>query len=793
MFQNYLKIALRHISRNKGYVFINVMGLGIALACCMIAFVNYQAGKNADSFHENYDKLFRITANTIGGTAPRVDVASPLSNRIAEDLSGVEAGVRFYKEGVIIQNEQTVFTEQLALVDPNFLEVFTFNILSGDAAALKDPSKVIISATKAKSYFGEASAVGKTLVINPGQKREKSLVVGAVIADKYDQISSLDFDFLVNIQFMENGRAANFLDKWTTWVNASFLLLKNPNQKEAVEAQLAKYIPERNEAMKWNTVVNYQLQPMNAVFMDGREVSNNQQLNRAVHPAFYWAPAFLAILILFTACLNFTNTTISFSNKRLKEMGVRKVMGSGQQQLIFQLLAESLVICVLAILLGIILAEYLLPYYNNMWSNYELALSLDYFQNTDLILFLLSMVFITTLLGGAYPAFYISSFAPSHIFRGNTKFGGDNWLIRSLLGVQIIISLIAVIGGINIAENAAFQKNHDLGYAMNEVINVDIQHAEQFTKFKNSILENPAIIGVTGSGTNMGFGNSDNFVGNPEDNWSAQTHMIGDDFLKVMGLTLVEGRTFDKKLSTDYKESVLVTQKFAKEAQWDHPIGKKIKHRFPKEKMVIGVVEDFYASSVYQKPRAAVFHFAAPDHFRVMKVRVNPSKMGEVKKYLKEQWASHFPLAPFNSYYQDKTIAEATMITENAAKMYLFLALITVLLSATGLFSLVSLNVLKRAKEIAIRRVLGASPESITYTTNKHYILIFGISGIVGALLGSWVTETLLGQIFEVTSGLNVVSIILSVIGICLVGALTIGSKLVGVLRTNPAETLKSE
>ena len=153
------------------------------------------------------------------------------------------------------------------------------------------------SATKAKSYFGEASAVGKTLVINPGQKREKSLVVGAVIDDKYDQISSLDFDFLVNIQFMENGRAANFLDKWTTWVNASFLLLKNPNQKEAVEAQLAKYIPERNEAMKWNTVVNYQLQPMNAVFMDGREVNNNQ-LNRAVHPAFYWAPAFLAILIL---------------------------------------------------------------------------------------------------------------------------------------------------------------------------------------------------------------------------------------------------------------------------------------------------------------------------------------------------------------------------------------------------------------------------------------------------------------------------------------------------------------
>jgi len=793
MFQNYIKIALRHISRNKGYVFINVIGLGLAIACSMIAFVNYQAGKNADSFHENYERIFRITANTIGGTAPRVDVSSPLSTRIAEDLSGVETGVRFYKEGVIIKNEATVFTEQLALVDPNFLEVFTFNIISGAATALEDPSKVIISETKAKSYFGEDSAIGKTLIINPGQKREKSLVVGAVIADKYDQISSLDFDFLVNIQFMDNGRDGSILDKWTTWINASFLLLKNPNQKEQVEAQLAKYIPERNEAQKWSTVVNYKLQPMSAVFMDGRKVSNNQQLNRAVHPAFYWAPAFLALLILFTACLNFTNTTISFSNKRLKEMGVRKVMGSGRWQLIYQLLGESLVICVLAIILGITLAEYLLPYYNNMWSTYELALSLDYFQNTGLIVFLLLMLFITTLLGGAYPAFYISSFAPSHIFRGSTKFGGDNWLIRSLLGGQIVISLIAVIGGVTIAENAAFQKNHDLGYSMKEVINVDIQRADQFAKFKNIILENPAIIGVTGSETNMGFGNSDNFVGNPEDNRSAQTHIIGEDYLKVMGLTLVEGRTFDKNLATDYTQSILVTQKFAKESQWENPIGKKVKHRFPKEKKVIGVVEDFYASSVYQKPRAAVFHFASPKYFRVMKVRVNSSKLGAVKKYLKEKWTTHFPLTPFHSYYQDRTMAEATMITENAAKMYLFLALITVLLSATGLFSLVSLNVLKRAKEIAIRRVLGASRESITYTTNKHYILIFGISGIIGGLLGGWLSETLLGRIFEVTSGLNVTSIILSVIGICMVGALTIGTKLFSVLQTNPADTLKSE
>jgi len=260
-----------------------------------------------------------------------------------------------------------------------------------------------------------------------------------------------------------------------------------------------------------------------------------------------------------------------------------------------------------------------------------------------------------------------------------------------------------------------------------------------------------------------------------------------------MGLELVAGRAFDKNLETDYSESVLVTQKFVKESQWDNPIGKRVKHRFTEEKNVIGVVADFYASSFYQKPRAAVFHYASPKYFSVMKIRVNSGKIAEVKKYLKEKWAAHFPLAPYNSYYQDKTMAEATMITINAAKMYLFLAFITILLSATGLFSLVSLNVLKRAKEIAIRRVLGASTENITYIINKHYIFIFGIGSIIGAVLGIWLTNFLIGVIFEVTSGVNIMNIILAVVGVCLVGAFTIGSKLFGVLRTNPANTLKSE
>lgn len=791
MLKNYLKIAVRHISRNKGYVFINVMGLGIALACSMIAFVNWQAGENADSFHENCDRIFRVVANGVGHTQPTADITAPLVSRAAAEISGIEAGVRFHKNGVIIQNGETVFGERLALADANFFEVFTYKALSGDVNAIKDPSKIIISQKKAESYFGDEPAVGKTLIINPGQPTEKQLVVGAVLENFKTQTVSLRFDFLTNISLLETVYNRSLAD-WRTSLNASFVLLKNPAESQQIAQDLAKYIPIRNEASSWNQRVNFLFQPMNRVFMDGRKVNNNE-LGRAIAASFYWAPGLMALLILLTACLNFTNTTISFSNKRLKEMGVRKVMGGGRSQLIAQLLGESLVICLLAACVGIVLAEYLTPIYNAMWGSMELALQLDYFHNKGLLIFLISIILMTTLLGGIYPAFYISSFRPAHIFRGNTKFGGDNWLIRSLLGLQIIISLVAIIGGITMVDNAEFQKNYDLGYNVNGVINVDLQNWKQYERFKNIILENANIEGVTGSASNLGFDNWDNFVGQPEDQRQAKTHEIGIDFLEVMDLKLVEGRTFDENLATDRRESVLVTEKFVKESNWVNPLGKKVKHRYEQEKNVIGVVADFYSRSFYEKPRAAVFHLAKPEWLRVMKIKVKSEKLAVTKKYLQEKWSQHFPLVPFNSYYQDQTLAEAFNVTKNVSLMYLFLAIVSILLAATGLFSLVSLNVLKRSKEIAVRRVLGASAESITYTINKHYILVFAVGSIIGAIIGNWLTVFLLERVFEVVKGVSLFSIMLSVIGICAIGALTIGGRLFGVLQTNPADTLKSE
>jgi len=789
MFKNYLKIAFRHITRNKTYVIVNVVGLGLALACCIIAFVNYNTALNADTFHEQQENIFRIVVNNQGLSDPAGNIATPFGPKVESELSAVKSAVRYVERGVIAQLNEEVFNDQMAVVDPNFLDVFSYPLIEGGTEALKDPSKVLITEKIAKKYFGASSALGQTIIINPGQEGQKDLAVGGVLKD-LPHTTSLEFDLLTNIAYLEWGPRPDTLTQWKNSTAATFVLLNNPEERQLVVDQLQDYITQYN-AKEVNSAVNFLLIPMKDVFLYGMTMSNNW-INRGLDNTFYWGLGVMALLILLTACLNFTNTTISFSNKRLKEMGVRKVMGGGRRQIMFQLLGECLVICSLAAAFAVILAEYLLPLFNQMWEFSDIELALNYTDRPDLLLFIGGTILLVTLLAGAYPAFYISSFKPSQIFRGSTRFGGDNLLIRSLLGLQIIVSLVSIIGGITFAQNSEFQKNFDLGYDTEGIINVNINGEKDYNNFKQLITQNPDILGVAGARNNLGFGNWWNPLGKREDNRWVQVQLVGEHFFEVMGLDIREGRPFDKELATDYEASVVVNQKFLKDQQWESGLGKQIE-MYDKTYNVVGVVDDFYQESFMKKPSPNVFHFEKPEKYKILKVKVDNDKIITTNKYLENTWKANFPLLPFSSYYQNETVAIQLGISKNVAFLNLFLAIVSILLATIGLYSLVSLNVLKRAKEIAVRRVLGATAENITYTINKHYVIIFAVAGILGGLIGGWFTGFLLEQIFQVNQGVNILSVILAIIGICIVGALTIGGKLYTVLQTNPAETLKSE
>lgn len=790
MLKNYFKIALRHISRNKSYLFINVIGMGLALACCIIAFVNYQYFEKSDSFFEKSDRIFRVTVDNVGSARTKADVVAPLVPRAVADISQVVEGTRIDKKSVIVQLNKQVFSENLSAVDPNFLEVFSYTVQEGNQKALQDPANIVITEETAKKYFGDTNPIGQVLSINPGQAWQKELMVGAVIQNPPPN-SALQFDLLTHISFSETGPSADTLSHWDNTITASFLVLDDAQNTTEVVQQLKRYIPLENEQEKWREVTQYHLQPMGLVYKEGSELFNNS-LRKLENQLIATAPGIMALLILLTACLNFTNTTISFSNKRLKEMGVRKVMGSNRRQLVVQLLGESFLICLLALFFGMLIAQFLIPYYNELWEMININLVIDYFSHPLLVAFLVGTLLLTTFLGGVYPAFYMTSFQTTQIFRGTTKFGGDSWLVRSLLGIQIVISLISIIGGITFAQNAIYQQELDLGYDTKSIINIPIDGEETYQKLKTVISSNPAILGIAGSRNNLGFWDWWTNFGKPEDNRSVQIQQVGEDFLEVMDIAIIEGRDFDKNRELDYEASAIINKKLLEEQQWESGIGKEIEMG-GKKYTVIGVTENFIPTSLFEPQGPLVFTFNKPDSYRILKVKGNVEELIATNNYLKNTWASLFPYVPYEGYYQDEVLETSLLVSQSVSKQFIFLALIAMLLAATGLYSLVSLNLLKRAKEIAIRRVIGASTGNLAFLLNKHYLLIFLVGGVLGGIGGLYAAEFLLEQIFQTHQGVSIPATLLAVGFVCLIGAVTIGGKLFGVLRTNPAETLKSD
>ena len=790
MTKNFLKIALRHISRNKSYLLINVIGLGLAFACCIVAFVNYQYFNQADGFHEKKDQIFRVTVSVVGDARPHCNVSTPLMPQAVADLSNVKEGVRYGERGIVVKVGDKNFSEHISLVDPNFLDVFTFPLLKGNPKALADPSNVVLTVETAKRYFGDQDPIGQVISIDPGQAWQKDLTVGAVL-EETPLNSSIRFDLLTQLSFLETSRNPDTLSHWNNTIAATFLVLNEPQAFSAVAQDLNKYIALENKYKEYRNVVKYQLMPMMEVFNSTDKATNNW-LKSSWSPLLPVAPAIMALLILLTACLNFTNTTISFSNKRLKEMGVRKVMGSNRKQLIIQLLSESFIICLLALAFGMIVAHSLIPFYNQLWEFMYFEISLNYLEQPQLIAFLIMAVIVTTLLGGAYPAFYMTSFQTTSIFRGSTKFGGDTWLVRSLLGLQIMISLVAIIGGLTFAQNAEYQRNYDFGYDVKGVINVPINGADAYQQFTSAIAANPDILGVAGAVNNLGFGSWWTNFGKPEDSRDVQTQYVGEGFLEVMDIALLEGRDFDKNRASDYTEAAIINKQLLDEEQWESALGKEIKVG-SRQLKIIGVTENFIPSSFFEPLAPNVFQLRKPEDFQQVKVKVSADNLIATNAYLKKTWEQNFPFVPYEGFYQDEFLAHTLSVSEGLSKIFIFLSLIALLLAATGLFSLVSLNLLKRAKEIAIRRVVGASTGNIAYLINKHYLFIFFIGSIIGCVGGVYVGQFLLEEIFKIHEGVSIPAALSAVAFVCLIGALTIGGKLMGVLRTNPAETLKSE
>jgi len=777
--------------KNKLFIAINVLGLAVGIACCIVSYFNWEYNDEFDKHHIHADNIYRIDSYrefeeriTQHGMVPE-----PLGNVIRQNIPDASQVVRMSWSRSNLKVDDNIFPAWLAYTDPDIFNVFTFSFISGEPADLKDRSSIFVSDELAMKLFGSTDVVGRQLTQPIGATLKEIVIAG--VFRKQPPNSSFDEDAFMHYDALRDVSKDYRDDDWKNR-NTVFVKIDDPAQVKVVQQDIQKYTANNNAVREDFIIREYKLNPLvgMAVRDDVNRVSNSRTHHANPQSAVV-APVIMSILVLLIACFNMTNTAIAISSRRLKEIGIRKVMGSRRAQLIAQFIGETVFICFAALILGLLLGEILLGAWNVLWQ--DMKLTSHYLDNPQFVVFLIGILAFTALLAGSYPAFYISGFEPVSILKGKLKFGGTNYFTRILLGLQYAISLIGIIFAVAFYENSIFQKAFDLGFNQNNVIIAYVDNRSEYETYRNALLQNKDITSIAGSKHSVFSSRYNDPIKYESKKLEVDIIDVGDDYLKTMGLTLTKGRDFVKDSETDRKESVIVTEQLAQRFGWDNPIGKELVWMDTARLYVIGVVKDVYTKGLWDEMDPMMIRYTSAENYTHVIVQAPAEKLSEINTFMEQRWKNVFPNRLYNGRFLNEDMAEANTINTNIVKMFSFLGVIALILSATGLFTLVSLNIIKKMKEIGVRKVLGASVGNIARIINTEFVIILAIASVSGCVLSYMAVDALMGSIWDYYQSTTEMALLLSVVAMVLVSAVAIGYKVFTAASMNPVNTLRDE
>lgn len=794
MFKNYLKIALRNFIANKLYAVINVVALSVAMACAVVAYLNYDYSRSFDRFHENAERIFVARSTvTVNDREQNYGITPlPLGPALARDFAQVEKMARVVYSLSALEYGDKIFNEVTYYVDESFFEMFTFSLKLGSHEAIRDKSKLFISEDLALKYFGEEYPLGKQVSIHYSSGKTRDFFVGGVVR-KIPANSSLQFDVLIPYAVL--AEVSNEpQESWANWAHETFIQLAHPAEIAAISQQLDRYLAAQNAASPDWKIAQLYFDPFTQAAQRARALTNDI-LKEGVHPAAVLAPSIIAVLLLLTACFNFMNTSLAFSALRLKEVGVRKVLGGLRRQLVAQFIGENLLLCTIALLIAIGLAEWLVPAYSNLWTDFDLVS--NYRENWGLLAFLIGLLAFMSFAAGAYPALYVSAFSPVAILKGKQQLGGANWLMRSILTFQFALSTVTIIAGIVFTHNARFFEQLDLGFDAEQTIAVPLQGANVYAAYRNAIEQDPRIISVSGTRHQVGYNQAGLLAESESVKNQVGVLSVGAEYLETMGMQLVQGRNFDPDLATDKDQALIVNEKMAADFNWSEPLGKLVTLDSVRY-TVIGVVKNFYNRSVWRPMQACALRLTDPEQFRYLVVRTDPSRTSlrnvtAANDFLRETWQRLAPNVPYAGFYQDEVLAEAVQVNASIKLVFIYISISAIAIAAMGLFALSSLIIVKRTKEIGIRKVLGASVAHVVQLLNRQIVAVLVVAASLAALGGYFSLESLMDSIFAYHINLQAWHFILAGAIVFMIGLVTVSSQVYRVATANPVEALRYE
>ena len=812
MLEHYFKIALRSLGKQKVLTFINISGLTIGLAC-FILFLLYAVNEfNFDRFHTNADNIYRVYrwSEPMGGQEAEGDVymPNPLGPAMKQDLPDIVNYARI-QDGwgeSIIKVDEKVLRGSLSYTDPSFFQMFSFKFIYGSPAnALKNLKDIVLTRSKAKELFGIENVVGRTIEINIAEKFE-SFTVTAVTED-IPANSSLQYELMGNWQFMETTNSGKrSLNNWNRSAYLTYVQLRNgsglAHDTKKLSAFRHKFYPDEEAELKrsgysWKgdiPPVRFGLQKIKNSHTDtkifGGSVEN-------VNPKTVWILIFIAAAILLIACINFTTLAIGRSASRAKEVGLRKVIGGERKQLVAQFLSEAVLLSVLSATLGLLLAKLLLPWFNQL-SGRELELSFR--QYPEMIWMLVCLTLLVGILAGSYPALILSGFKPIEALKSKIKVGGSNFFTKSLVTVQFVLSIGLIIATLIILQQTRYMSNKHPGFNKDNIVMVDASESDTKTiypLFRQALSSRPEISGIASAELGLGEGTGWSRSGFEYNGIHKDVfeYFIDADYIKVMGMQLITGRNFDPAFSSDTQTSVIVNEAMVRDFGWTNEtaIGQQLKgYSESKTPVVIAVVKNFHFRPFKEEVQPQLFHqFADYAPFKFF-VRIKPGNPGTALGAMQKAWTSVEPVLPFKYAFLDESLNNFYKSEQRWSNIAGWAGGICIFLASLGLFGLASLAAINRAKEIGIRKVLGASLLSIIKLLSKDFLLLVLIALVIAAPLSWYFMHQWLAD-FAYRISIN--GWLITSVGLLamIIAFITIGFQAIKAGIANPVKTLRSE
>lgn len=796
MLKNYIITAIRNLWRNKFFSFINIFGLSIGISCCMLIFLYAKDEVSFDRFHEKKDQIYRIVAELRtpdGKVNKESSTGMAQGPRFGANLPEIEDAVRMELTDFHVKQGAEVVEQSALFVDERFFSMFSFPLLYGDPkTALQDPHSVVLSEDLAMRYFGKTNVLGQALQLKDGKDFEP-FVVSAVVRNSPAN-SSIKPDMLVSMKYQEAKQGGELF--WMNFYLNTFVSLKAGTDLQKTEAAMnriynqeaAAQISGMAEKYGYDGKVIYHLQPFLKMHLDTDYPAENGVVSGS-NPLYSYILIAITGIILLIACINFINLTVARSLKRAKEIGIRKVIGGQRKSLVLQFLGESMMLSFFAFVLAIALTCALLPLFNSLSDK---ALSFSYLLDVKLVLAYIALFLLTSFLAGFYPALVLSAFKPVETLYGKFRFTGKNYLSKGLIVFQFSLTTFLIVATVIIYSQFNYLLGFDLGYDHERVMRVKTasMNPSQLEVLESELMKSPSIQTLTAQNGGQ---------------WRTVAHVNGDveqqfdirgvsgNYFSFFGIPVIMGRNFSAAFPSDSISSVVVNESFVKAAGWKNPIGETVDFFYENRKCtVIGVIRDYHYSSLLENVSPQLFSMNPSLKYKQVYLKFREGNRRGAMKDAQAVFRKLYPAQPYQYDFLDDLIKDNYSSEAKWKQIISFAAILTMFISCIGLFGLASLSAEKRAKEIGIRKVLGASVSMIMRNISLDFLVLVLVAACI-ALPLAWMAGNAWLENYPYRIGLHPFIFAGAALAVVFFALITVSYQAVKAARTNPVKNLRTE